>query len=394
MSRRARRAGLAGLANAASLVRAALLAAALAALGLGGGCASAGSSPSSLPGPSPNASFGESFGESFGYYGQSLAGHVDLMRRARPVADWLADPSTPPALRQRLRLAQQLRDFAVRDLALPDNASYRRYADLGRSAVVWNVVAAPELSLTLKTWCYPVMGCVGYRGYFARADAEAEARTQRAAGLEVSVYGVPAYSTLGWTNWLGGDPLLSTFVAGSEAALARLLFHELAHQVAYAADDTPFNESYATAVERLGLARWWAETGRAPDDGAAAQRQADFRAITARTRNALKTLYDGDAPDAQKRQRKAELMAGMQAEFAALKAAPSGPWAGFAGYDPWLARANNAALALQAAYDGWVPAFERMFERQGRDFARFHAEVRRLAALPADQRRATLQALP
>ena len=377
MSRRARR---------ASVASATALVAALVALGLGGGCAAGGSARGS--------SADSSLAASFGYYGQSLAGHIDLMQRARPVADWLADPATPPALRQRLLLAQQLRDFAVHELALPDNASYRRYADLGRSAVVWNVVAAPELSLTLKTWCYPVMGCVGYRGYFARADADAEAGLQRAAGLEVSVYGVPAYSTLGWTNWLGGDPLLNTFVAGAESALARLIFHELAHQVAYAADDTPFNESYATAVERLGLARWWAATGRAPGNAAAEQRQADFRDITGRTRAALKALYDSALPDDQKRQHKAGLMAAMQAEFAALKALPTGPWAGFAGFDPWLAGANNAALALQAAYDGWVPAFERLFEQQGRSFARFHAEARRLAALPADQRHATLQALP
>ena len=356
---------------------AATLGAVLGALCLGGGCATVGSSLGSL-----------------GYYAQSLSGHLDLMQRARPVADWLADPATPPALRERLQLAQQLREFAVRELALPDNASYRRYADLGRASVVWNVVAAPELSLTLKTWCYPVMGCVGYRGYFAQAAADAEARLQQDAGLEVNVYGVPAYSTLGWTNWLGGDPLLNTFVTGPEHTLARLIFHELAHQVAYATDDTAFNESYATAVERLGLARWWARTGRQPDDAATAQRQADFRLITQRTRTALKALYDSDVPDAQKRQRKAELMARMQAEFAKLKAMPTGAWSGFTGYDSWLARANNAALALQAAYDGWVPAFEHLFAAQGRDFARFHAEVRRLAALPAEQRRATLQALP
>ena len=355
---------------------AATLGAVLLALCLGGGCATVGSS--------------------LGYYAQSLGGHLDLMQRARPVTDWLADPATPPALRERLQLAQQLREFAVRELALPDNASYRRYADLGRASVVWNVVAAPELSLTLKTWCYPVLGlgCLGYRGYFAQGAADAEARLQQDAGLEVNVYGVPAYSTLGWTNWLGGDPLLNTFVTGPEHTLARLIFHELAHQVAYATDDTAFNESYATAVERLGLARWWARTGRQPDDAAAAQRQADFRLITQRTRTALKALYDSDVPDAQKRQRKAELMARMQAEFAKLKAMPTGAWSGFTGYDSWLARANNAALALQAAYDGWVPAFEHLFAAQGRDFARFHAEVRRLAALPAEQRRATLQALP
>ena len=197
-------------------------------------------------------------GGSLSYYSQSLAGHLDLMRRGRPVADWLADPATPAPLRERLQLALQLRDFAVRELALPDNPSYRRYADLGRSAAVWNVVAAPELSLTLKTWCYPLMGCVGYRGYFQRAAAEVESEAQQAAGLEVNIYGVPAYSTLGWTNWLGGDPLLNTFVNGAESALARLIFHELAHQVVYAPGDTDFNESYATAVERLGLARWQA----------------------------------------------------------------------------------------------------------------------------------------
>jgi predicted aminopeptidase len=329
-----------------------------------------------------------------GYYAQSVNGHLDLMGRARPVADWVTDPATPPALRERLVLSQQMRRFAVRELALPDNASYTRYADLGRSAVVWNVVAAPELSLTLKTWCYPVMGCVGYRGYFDPAAAQAEAQALRAAGWEVSVYGVPAYSTLGWTNWLGGDPLLNTFVNRQEAGLARLMFHELAHQVVYVEGDTPFNESYATAVERLGLARWQAASGRSADDPAAARRQDDFRAVTQRSRNALAALYASDAADDAKRARKAELLAAMRADIAALKADTTGPWAGFTGYDDWMAKANNASLALQAAYDSGVPAFERLFQRQGSDFHRFHAEVRRLAALPAAERRAALPLTP
>ena len=332
--------------------------------------------------------------DGLGYYAQSLRGHLDVMQRARPLADWLADPATAPALRQRLQLARQMRAFAVRELALPDNASYQSYADLGRSAVVWNVVAAPELSLTLKTWCYPLMGCVGYRGYFDRAAADAEAQRQREAGLEVLVYGVPAYSTLGWTNWLGGDPLLNTFVNGSEAALARLVFHELSHQVAYASGDTMFNESYATAVERLGLARWLAVTGRADDEPQARQRLADFKALTLRTRQALDDLYASALPEARQRERKAVLMAALQADYQALKAAPDGPWAGYTGFDPWFARANNAGLAIQAAYDGLVPDFERLFQREGRDFARFHAEVRRLAGLPRAERRATLQSKP
>lgn len=326
-----------------------------------------------------------------GYYAQSVGGHLDLLRRARPVDDWLADPATPAALRARLQVAQQARRFAVTELALPDNASYTRYADLGRPAVVWNLVAAPELSLALKTWCYPLMGCVGYRGYFDRAAADAEAERLRAQGWEAAVYGVPAYSTLGWTNWLGGDPLLNTFVQGGEAAMVRLLFHELAHQAVYADGDTAFNESYATAVERLGLARWLAATGRPDEDPAIASRRADFRAIVLRTRAALDALYRSDRPDAAKRAAKAGLMAAMRAEFAALQAAPSGPWAGYTGYDAWLARANNAVLALQAAYDDEVPAFERLFARQGGDFARLHAEARRLAALPPAQRRQALR---
>ena len=328
------------------------------------------------------------------YAAQSVSGHLEVMRRARPVDDWLVDPSTSPLLRQRLQLAQQVRAFAVTDLGLPDNPSYRRYADLSRPAVVWNVVAAPPLSLTLKTWCYPVMGCVGYRGYFDRAAADAEAALQRSAGLEAAVYGVPAYSTLGWTNWLGGDPLLNTFVTGSESGLVRLVFHELAHQVAYASGDTTFNESYATAVERLGLARWQARNGRLMDDAAASQRLVDFRALTQRTRRALQALYDSDADPATKQQRKTEWMADLRTSVATLKTTAGSPWLGYTGYDAWLDRANNATLALQAAYDSQVADFERLFERQGSDFARFHAEVRRLAALPVAQRHAALLASP
>ena len=190
-----------------------------------------------------------------GYYWQSVAGHLRLMQAARPVNDWLADARTPDPLRHKLAVAQRIRAFAVSELALPDNASYHRYADLHRRAAVYNVVAAPPLSLTLQTWCFPVAGCVGYRGYFDEADARRFAQSL-SGDLEVSVYPVPAYSTLGWMNWAGGDPLLNTFIAYPEGELARLIFHELSHQVAYASGDTEFNESFATTVERLGGARW------------------------------------------------------------------------------------------------------------------------------------------
>jgi len=198
------------------------------------------------------------------YLAQSVGGHLSLLNQAKPVSDWLADPATSDPLRERLQLTQRMRDYAVSELKLPDNASYRRYADLHRSAAVWNVVAAPELSLQLKTWCYPVTGCVGYRGYFDQVAADEQGDALRTEGLEVSVYAVPAYSTLG--KLPGGffsDPLLNTFIRWPEGELARLIFHELAHQVAFAKDDTMFNESFATAVERIGGTRWLVEKSTA-----------------------------------------------------------------------------------------------------------------------------------
>lgn len=328
-----------------------------------------------------------------GYYAQAAAGHLDLVARAQPVEAVAAAASTPPGLRERLLLSQRMRDFAVRELALPDNRSYRYYADLGRSAAVWNVVAAPALSLTLETWCFPVVGCVGYRGYYEHAAAEASAEQLRARGLEVAVYGVPAYSTLGKLDWLGGDPLLNTFINGPEGDLARLVFHELAHQVVYAPGDTMFNESFASAVERLGTARWLAQHASAAaraESEALETRRTEFRQLTAHYRERLDALYRSAASQADKQQQKAALMQALRADHARLKAER---WQGFAGYDAWLAKANNAALGVLAAYTEWVPNFERLFEREGRDFRRFYAAVQRLADLPRTEREAALRAL-
>lgn len=326
-----------------------------------------------------------------GYYAQSVIGHLDLVRRARPIAEVIDDPATPALLRDRLQLAREMRDFAVRELHLPDNRSYRSYADLHRSAAVWNVTAAPELSLELKRWCFMVVGCIGYRGYYDKAAAESEGAALRAEGYDVNVYGVSAYSTLGRTDWLGGDPLLNTFISWPELELARLIFHELAHQVAYAAGDTTFNESFATAVERLGGIRWQRERGLSPsDDANAERRQREFKLLSQRTRDELAALYRSSDTDQAKRVGKARILAGMRAELQRLK---TESWNGYAGYDAWAQRANNATLGVQAAYDELVPNFEKLFDQQGRDFQRFHAEARRLAALPMAERRATLEAL-
>jgi predicted aminopeptidase len=330
---------------------------------------------------------------SIGYLAQSAHGHLQLVAGARPVDHWLADPQTPEVLKQRLALSQRIRDFAVTELHLPDNRSYRSYADLQRPAAVWNVVAAPELSLKLQTWCFPVVGCIGYRGYYDQAGAEQAAEALRAPGLEVAVYPVPAYSTLGKTDFLGGDPLLNTFIQWPEGELARLIFHELSHQVAYAPGDTTFNESYATAVERLGGERWLAALG---SDSARAQfaaldaRRRDVRALIERTRGELDELFAGPLSEPAKRQRKEELMAAMRAEHERLKRER---WGGFTGYDTFFRQLNNALLGVQGAYHGRVPAFEALFEREGRDFARFHLAVARLAGLPRQARDAALDEL-
>lgn len=313
-------------------------------------------------------------GCSVGYLAQSVSGHWDLVSRARPVDDWMADPATPQRLRDRLELAQRLRRFAIEALRLPDHASFQRYAQVNRPAVVWNVVAAPELSLELKTWCFPVVGCVGYRGYFDRAQAEAFAQTLQKEGLEVHIAAVPAYSTLGKTDWLGGDPLLDTFLYWDESALARLMFHEMAHPLVFVPGDTAFNESFATAVEQLGLTRWWRSTrGQAapPKDVRLARQQQALKNL----RQTLRDIYAQPVSDGHRREAKAAALAHFRSHHPEIS--------------PDVL--NNASLALRSSYDDGVSAFEQLFQDEGQDFERFYGAVRRWAQLPEDQRRLKLR---
>lgn len=335
-----------------------------------------------------------------GYYWQSVQGHARLLQAARPLDEWIANESTPAPLRARLQLAQRARHFAVQELGLPDNASYRSYADLGRSAAVWNVVAAPPYALELHRWCFPFTGCIGYRGYFQEADAQAEGARLAAQGLEVDVYGVPAYSTLGYLDWAGGDPLLNTFIGWPEGEFVRLLFHELAHQVVYAQGDTLFNESFATAVERLGTERWLATQAR-PEVrqafAASEERRQSFRALTRATRARLAEIYEQNKAPAHDSQAlnamKSVAMQDFRARYAVLRERWLAQGARVEGYDRWVAQANNASFAAQAAYDAWVPAFEALFAQQGQRWDAFYDAVRHLAALPQDERHARLQAL-
>ncbi len=323
------------------------------------------------------------------FYWQGLAGQLDLLARAKPIAD-VIDATADEALQERLRRTRDIRAFASRDLGLPDNRSYTRYADVGRRYVVWNVFAAPELSLSPREWCFPVAGCVSYRGYFAEDDARAEAARISAAGDDAHVSGVPAYSTLGWLD----DPVLSTFVQWREVEIARLIFHELAHQVAYVRDDSSFNESFATAVEEAGIRRWLSAQATRPD---AAQLAADveraralraeFRALASRTRDRLKAIYGTAASDDDKRRDKAAAFAAMRADYEALKSR----WGGLPVFDRWFAGgANNAGLAAAALYSDRVPQFAALLEQDGGELSRFYARVRTLAAMPHDEREVAL----
>jgi predicted aminopeptidase len=326
----------------------------------------------------------------FAYYGQAIDGHLEMMRRAEPIAPQIADPATPAELRARLARALEIREFASRELGLPDNGSYRTYADLGRPYVVWNVFAAPEFSVEPRQSCFPVAGCVAYRGYYRQAAADDYGDGLRKGGDDVYVYGVVAYSTLGWFD----DPVLNTFVRYPDAELARLVFHELAHQVVYVKGDTMFNESFAVAVEEEGVRRWLDRHGTPAERDAYAagrQRRADFVRLALRYRGELERLYREPLSDEAKRAGKRQRLAEMDTEYRALKA---GRWGGFAGYDRWFdGGVNNAKLGSVATYEELVPAFRALLARENGDLPRFYAVVKQLAKLDKAEREAELAAL-
>ena len=322
-----------------------------------------------------------------GYYWQTVSGHLSIMQRAKPIDDLLAEPGLDPRTRERLELATRIRRFAVSELGLPDNGSYTRFADLKQPFVTWGVVAAPELSLRLTQWCFPVAGCVTYRGYYSLEAAEAYAARLSAQGLDVQINGVPAYSTLGWLD----DPLLSTFINYPDAEVARLVFHELAHQVVYVQGDSMFNESFASAVEQLGVERWLGLHGT-PEQRLSWRQQRlrrdVFLALLARHRDQLAAVYASPVSDEEKRQGKRKVFESLKAEYQEMR---KGPWAGFAGYDRWFNRPlGNAHLGSVATYTTWVPVFRQLFEESGENFARFYVKVAEVAALDRGERQAFL----
>ena len=326
---------------------------------------------------------------SAGYYAQSIGGHLDLMSKRQDVGALLADESTPPALKQKLERADAIREFASAELALPDNGSYRSYVDVGKPYVTWNVVAAPALSLKPKTWCFPVVGCVAYRGYFDEARARAYGEELSAENMDVVVAGARAYSTLGWFD----DPILNTILFDAESRFAGTLFLELSHEQVFVAGDSSFNESYAVTVEREGVRRWL-ESNSAPGMQRAYDnergRREDFLALVLATREKLEALYASSRDDAAKMREKDRLFDELRSGYARLKVS----WDGYSGYDSWFAKdLNNAKLALLATYNAYVPAFERLLAEQHGDMAKFHQAVEALSKLTKDERDAELARL-
>jgi predicted aminopeptidase len=316
------------------------------------------------------------------YLLDSAHGQFSLMAKREPIERVLDNPSTPPALRSQLEEVTSIRNFAVRELGLPDNGSYRSYADVGRRYVVWNVVAAPEFSVDAKEWCYPIVGCVAYRGYFVERKARSFADEWRARGLDVAVDGVSAYSTLGHFN----DPILNTMVGWDDIELASIVFHELTHQMIYVPNDASFNEAFATTVEEEGVRRWLLAQGREADLAdhlAQEKRYLEVIDLLRRTSSELRVLYASGIDPESMRQAKRAKFGELRASYAPLQES----WGNQAPFAAWFAEdLNNARLASIATYYDCVPGFERELAAVGGDLPAFYGRVRELAKLGQDAR--------
>ena len=323
------------------------------------------------------------------YTARVLSGGAGILSRRKPVEKVLAAGELPPEQLRQLELTQALREFAIAELALPDNGSYTSFVEVEGRYVTWNVVAAPEFSVEPRTWCFPIAGCISYRGYFKEQRARKFAAGLAAKGNDVQVGGVDAYSTLGRYR----DPVLSTFFSRRDADLAGLLFHEMAHQRLYVKGDTAFNESFATVVELEGVRRWFSAEGR--DDQTAALEESqelerEFTELLLRFRETLAEAYRAEGSDDEKRRRKRELFDELPSLYQEAKRA----WGGDARYDRWFDRPlNNAHLAAVSNYHTWVAALNELLRLSGGSMQEFLARAEELGELEPESRRRRLESL-
>ncbi len=331
-----------------------------------------------------------------GYYSQIVSGHMRIVLGKRPVAEVVSDETVDDVIKHRLQVAQKARQFAVEQLGLPDNQSYTTFYDTGKEYVTWNVVAADEFSVNPTTWCFPIAGCVAYRGYYSEEDANAFAEVLAQKGFDVTVNGATAYSTLGWFE----DPLLNTMFARGDFSLAALIMHELAHQQLYVGDDSTFNESFASFVETEGFRQWLDNLQQTNPDALESdfseqlaqrkQRREQFIQLLSRTRDTLEALYDSEASEDNKRRDKAVTFALMKNEYQLLKDS----WDGYTGFDRWFEQdLNNARLVSVATYNDYVPAFAEMFRQSGSSFEKFYVTALEVSKMPADERTRLMEEL-
>jgi predicted aminopeptidase len=319
-----------------------------------------------------------------GYYVQAAAGQWQLMHARQDIGELLESEDTDPALAVNLQKATEILSFAEDELGLPTGESYQSYVETGRSAVSWNIVATPEFSLEAKKWCFPVAGCVPYRGYFKQEKAEKFAHKLRAKDLDVAVSPATAYSTLGWFK----DPLLDTMIRGSDTRLASTLFHELAHQRLYISGDTSFNEAYASFVELIGVKTWLVEMNKPESIAGRTKLRAarrDFQQLLSSTRNKLSALYQQKLSDTEMRSSKAMILEDLRAQYALMI---EKNWQGRDYFAAWMSSdINNAHLALLQSYQGGLCAFSNLFQISGTDMIEFHHQASLLADMKQEDRR-------
>ena len=333
--------------------------------------------------------------ESVQFYSQAVKGHSQMMLKREPITEVVKSPNTSDEVRRKLALIQKARLFAIDELKLPNNGSYTQYADIKRPYAVWNVVATKTYNTQPIQHCFPVAGCVSYRGYFSKEAAQAHADKLKAQGYDTIVSGAAAYSTLGWFS----DPVLNTMLRRSDLALAGLVFHELAHQQVYQAGDTAFNESFAMAVELAGVDAWVETQDNTPQHQ---QSLAQYRqskqintavvALILKHRKLIAAAYKSIPKDdlAQLAKVKQQGFDDLRAAYKTLRANGGGS----VGYDRWFARdINNASLVLFGDYHGWLGAFEALLEQSGGDWARFYQAVEAMTKLDKAERKKQLQQL-
>jgi predicted aminopeptidase len=324
--------------------------------------------------------------DSISYYAQAVQGQAAILLGREPIQRLLADPALDPRLREQLLVVESARDFAESELGLDAAGSFTTYIDPKRRHIVWNVFAAPWNSVDLISWCFPIAGCVAYRGYFSEQAAIRYANRLSTQGYDVFVGGVDAYSTLGWFK----DPLPATVLRRSDPQLAGLIFHELSHQRIYVPGDTRFNESFASFVEQQGLRLWLHRQGHPEQFAgivAALEAQQRFADFVIAYREQFRQLYAAaENNSAELETQKQRLFEQMRADWQQRPDAD--------GYQAWFAgELNNARLATVGAYFDWVPAFEQIYADSGNNFEDFYQEAERLAMRPPQQRAAELERL-